>query len=127
MLSASRVIAAPVGDIGAPRRLIGRAHVLSVRLNCSTPRFDRSDGPHGACLKGAGSPAAVIVSLIPGLATVVQTAPAILVRRRSRSEPSDSISTYSTLSRAFASAVQRPNSQSEANRGAVAPEPKEWS
>jgi hypothetical protein len=72
VLSAPRVIAAPVGDIGAPRRLNGRAYVSSVRLNCSTPRFDRSDGPPGACLKGAGSPAAEIVSLIPGQAAVVR-------------------------------------------------------
>ena len=128
MLRASAVIAAPVGDIGAPPYRIARAGVPSVRLKCSTPRFNRSDGPSGLCVKEAGSAGAVIVSLIPGRAAVVpqrhqrywrarNLAPSLAAQHRR----------IQRLIRAFASDVERPGSRSEANRGAVAPEPKEWS
>lgn len=127
MLNASRVIAAPVGDIGVPRRRIGRAYVWSVRLNCSTPRFDRSDGPPGACLKGAGSPAAVIVSLIPGQAAVVQ-------QRRQQYRCAISVRAARLDFDVFNASVvharapfNAPTHRRRPTRGAVAPEPKEWS
>jgi len=126
VLSASRVIAAPVGGIGAPRCPVARQSVSSIRLKCSTPRFDRSDGPSRASLKGAGSPAAVIVGLIPGRAAVVP-------RRRQRYSRTRNLGSSFSVQfrhiqlfvRPCASAVDRPDAGSEASRGAVAPEPKE--
>ena len=124
MPRASAVIAGPLGDIGALPYPIARAGVLSVRLKCSTPRFNRSDGPSGLCVKEAGSAGAVIVSLIPGRAAVV---PQRCWRARNlASSLAAQHRRIHRFSRACASAVERPDSRSEANRGAVAPEPKEW-
>ena len=126
MPSTSKVIAAPVGAIGAPRRLIARQCVLSVHLKGSTPRVDRRDGPSGACLKGAGSPVAVIIGLVPGQVAVVQQ------RRQQFWRAHNLDPSFATqyrrihFTRAFASAVVCPESRSEANRGAAAPEPEEW-
>lgn len=126
MPSTPKVIAAPVGAIGAPRCLIVRQSVLSMHLKCSTPSVDRRDGPFGACLKGAGSPVAVIIGLLPGQVVVVQQQ-----RQRFWRGPNldPSFATqYRRIhfTRAFASAVVCPESRSEANRGAAAPEPEEW-
>jgi hypothetical protein len=127
VLSASMVIAAPAGGIGAPRWLIAREYVSSVGLECSTPRFDKSDGPFGERLKGAGSPAAVIGSLIARQAAVVpqrhqqywcagNLGPSFAAQFRR----------IQRFTRLGASTAERPDERSAANRGAVAPEPKEW-
>jgi hypothetical protein len=124
----ARVIAAPAGNLGAPRRHIARQYVAWLRLKCSTSRFDRSDGPSGTCLKGAGCPAAVIVSLIPGRAAVGAQRPQRCRRARNLVSSFAAQSRHIQRStRACASADERPDARSEANRGAMAPEPKEWS
>ena len=128
MRRAPAVIAALVDDIGAPRRLIAREYVSPLHVKCSTPRFDRSDGPSGACLREAGSAAALSGSLIPGRAEVVLQWYRQCWRARN---PDPSFAAQfrriQRFSRACAPAIERADSRSEADRGAVAPEPKEWS
>lgn len=128
MFRASGVIAAPVGDIGAPQYRIAREWVPSLRLKCSTPGFDRNDGPSGVCVKGARAAAAVIVSLIPGRAAVVPRRHQRCWRVRNLAASFAAQHQHiQRFTRVCASAVECPDSRSEADRGAVAPEPKEWS
>jgi hypothetical protein len=78
-------------------------------------------------MQGAGSAGAVIVSLIPGRAAV---APLRHQRCRRAGNLGASFGAQHRrigLTRACASAVERPYARPEANRGAVAPEPKESS
>ena len=84
---------------------------------CSTPRFDRSDGPSRACLKGAGSSAAVIVGLIPGRAALLPQRHQQCWRARNL-DPSFAAQfrRIQGFSRACASAIERPDRRSEANR-----------
>jgi hypothetical protein len=96
-------------DIGAPRRLIACACVPSVRLNCSIPRFDRSDGHLGWASKGAGSPAAVI--------------PPRHERSWCSSDFDSGFAAQNNRFNASLIARKRFNSQSEVN---AEPEPKEW-
>jgi hypothetical protein len=79
-------------------------------------------------MKGADSPAAVIVSLIPGRAAVVPRRHQQCWRARNLG-PSFAAQYrhISRFTRACAFAVERPGPRSEANRGAVALEPKDWS
>jgi hypothetical protein len=79
-------------------------------------------------MKGAGSPAAVIVSIIPAqLAVVTQRHQRCWHARNLAPSLATQHRLVQRLTRACASAAERPGSRSEANRGAVAPEPKEWS
>ena len=81
----------------------------------------------GVCVKGARAAAAVIVSLTGRAAVVPQ-------RHQRRWHARDLAPSFAAqhrhirrFTRERASNVERPESQSEANRGAVAPAPKDWS
>jgi hypothetical protein len=81
-----------------------------------------------ACLKGASSAAAVIGSLIPGLAAVVPQRHQRCWRARDLGASFTAQYRHiQRFTRTCASTFERPDSRSEANRGAVAPEPKERS
>jgi hypothetical protein len=122
------LVAAAVGDIGASRWLIACECVSSVRLKCSTPRSDRSDGPSRACLRGAGSAAAVIVGLISGRARLLPQRHQQCWRARNLDPTfAAQFQRIQGFSRTSLSVIERPDRRSEATRGAVAPEPKEWS
>lgn len=128
MLSASGMITAPIGDIGAPQRYIATASVPSIRLNWSIPRFDRSDGSYGASIEGGRlSRRESSSASLPGGrqsyrgGTNHAGEPAISVR-------ASRLNTAATNARSLrVSAIQRPDSRSEFDRGAAAPEPEEWS
>jgi hypothetical protein len=75
------LIAAPTGDVGAPRWPTAREYVRSVRLACSTSGFDRSEGPVGVCVEGARLAAAVIVDLIPAPTALVPSAVSAVLER----------------------------------------------
>ena len=119
------VISVPAVGIGAPRRQIGSAHVSSWRLNCSITRFDRSDGPFAARLKGAGSPAAVIVSLIPGRRRSYRS-DASGVDAHAISVPPSRLNT-DTLNASFAHALPPLNRPTPGRSPTAVPELKEWS
>jgi hypothetical protein len=77
--------------------------------------------------EGARRAAAVIVDLISGRAALVPQGYQQCRRTRNLAESFAAQRRRVGFTRARASVIPRPDAQSEANRGAAAPQPKEWS
>jgi hypothetical protein len=125
VLSAPIVIAELARRIGAPHRPIGSAYVSSLRLNCWIPRFDRSDGPLGACLKGQAIRPLSLSASFPGRRRSYRSDTSG-VGAQAISVPPSRLNTY-RLNASFVHALPPLNRQTPGRRPTAVPELKEWS